>query len=82
MNVNYYLHVVPEEDVVSLVVEGDGPLSPELRLEVEESGQHAAHGVTQPSREVVEDDLGTEGGDLPPVLLNLTADLHIAQSKE
>lgn len=68
-----------EEDVVSLVVEGDGSLSTELRLEVEEGGQHAAHGVTQPRREVVQDHLRTERGDLAPILLDLTGNLDIAQ---
>ena len=31
---------MPEEDVVSLVVEGDGSLAHELRLVVEQGGQH------------------------------------------
>ena len=66
------LHMVPEEDVVPLVVEGDAPLPPELGIIVEDGGQHAAHRVPQPRGEVVEDDLGPVLGDLAPVLLHLS----------
>ena len=62
-------HVVPEEDVVPLVVEGDRPLPLELRLVVEQRRQHPGHSVAEARREVVQNDLGTERGDLAPVFL-------------
>ncbi len=40
------LHVMPEKDVVSLVVESDGSLALELRIVMEERSQHSADGVS------------------------------------
>lgn len=45
--------MVPEEDVVALVMEGDDAAAAELRLVVEQRAQHAPHRQTQPRAEVV-----------------------------
>lgn len=49
--------MVPEEYIISLVVEGDGAAAAELRLVVEQSAQHASHRQTQSRAEVVQDHL-------------------------
>jgi hypothetical protein len=47
----------PEEDKVSLVVEGDHPPAPELRVLVEQAAQHATHPTPQSGVEVVQQQL-------------------------
>ena len=57
-----------EEDEVALVVQGDRPPTPELRVVREERGEHAADAVPEPRVEVVEDHLGKVRRALPAVL--------------
>lgn len=45
--------MVPKEDIVSLVVKGDGASPAELRLVVEQRAQHTTHGQTESCAEVV-----------------------------
>ena len=47
----------PEEDVVSLVVEGDRTAALEIGVLVEQGGKHASHTLAQTSVEVVQDQL-------------------------
>lgn len=49
--------MMPEEYVVSLVVEGDGASAAELGLVVEQRAQHATHRQTKPRAEVVQNHL-------------------------
>lgn len=49
--------VVPEEDKVPLVVEGDHPPAPELWVVWKESCKHAPHCVAQASGQVVQNNL-------------------------
>lgn len=44
---------MPKEYIVSLIVEGDSSPAAELGLVVEQSAEHATHGHTQTSTEVV-----------------------------
>ena len=60
--------VMSEEDEVALVVQGDRPPTPELRVVREERGEHAADAVPEPRVEVVEDHLGKVRRALPAVL--------------
>ena len=71
--------VVPEEDVVPLVVEGGHSLPGELRLVVEERGKHPGDAVAEPRAEVVEDHLGPVLCDLLPILPQIFRDLDITQ---
>ena len=78
--------MMPEEDVVPLVVEGDAALSPELGVVVKDGRQHPAHRVSQPRREVIEDNLRPVLRDLAPVLSafcsscpSLPANLDVAE---
>ena len=50
--------VVSEEDVVALIVQRHHPPAPELGVEVEQGGQHAAHPVPEHGGEVVQHHLG------------------------
>lgn len=59
----------PEEDEVSLVVEGDDPPAPELRVLVEQAAQHAPHTPTQPRVEVVQQQLWTMAADTTVALI-------------
>ena len=52
------LPMMPEEDVIALVVEGDHAAAMELRVVREEGGEHAAYRVAQARVEVVQDHLG------------------------
>lgn len=54
-----YLQMMPEEDVVTLIVKRDHFASFELWLVVIQRGQHAAHGVSQSRGHVVHDHLRT-----------------------
>lgn len=58
----------PEEDEVSLVVEGDSPAPPELWVLVEQAAQHAPHTPPQPRVEVVQDQLRPVAADAPMTL--------------
>lgn len=49
--------VVPEEDKVPLVVEGDHPPALELRVVWKQSCKHASHRVAQASGQVVQNNL-------------------------
>ena len=49
--------MVPEEDEVPLVVEGDHPSAPELWVMGEEGSKHAPHCVAQTSGQVVQNNL-------------------------
>lgn len=60
--------VVPHEDVVPLVMEGDHPAAAETRLLVEEAAEHAADPQPQPGAEVVHHDLGLVVGGLAVAL--------------
>ena len=53
---------MPEEDIVSLVVEGHHLSAPELWVMVEESSKHPSNHVTKSSGEVVQDHLRSVGG--------------------
>ena len=46
--------MVPEEYVVSLVMEGDGSPPTELRIVGEEGCQHTTHGVAKAGIEVIQ----------------------------
>ena len=48
----------PEEDVVSLVVEGDRAATLEIGVLVEQGGKHSTHTLAQACVEVVQDQLG------------------------
>lgn len=50
--------VLSEEDKVALVVEGGDPPPAELRLLVEETGQHATDALTETRVEIVQDHFG------------------------
>ncbi len=63
------LHVMSEEDVVSLIVEGDCPPTLKLWLVVEQGRQHPGNGVAQASGEIVQDHLRPKRRDFSPVLL-------------
>ncbi len=54
--------VVPDKDVVTLIVEGDDSPALELRIIGEDGGEHPRHGVTQPGGEVVQDHFREVGG--------------------
>ncbi len=54
-----------EEDVISLVVEGDHLSSLELRVVIEERGKHPSNRVTQSSGEIVQNHLRSMRGDSP-----------------
>lgn len=52
--------MMSEEDVIPLVMEGDGSAPAELRLVVEQRPQHAPHRQPKSRAEVVEDYLTKE----------------------
>lgn len=54
--------MVPEEDVVALVMEGDDPPAFEVWIVGKEAGQHSGYRVTQSGGEVVQDHFRVVGG--------------------
>ena len=58
----------PEEDEVSLVVEGDSSPSLEIWVLAEDGGKHAPKSMTQPGAKVVENELGSVRACAPMML--------------
>lgn len=69
--------MMPEEYVVSLVVEGDSSASLELRVDVEEWGEQTSHRLSQPSCEVVQNHFRPVAWDFSPVFLQYYKTLDI-----
>lgn len=73
--------VMANENIVSLVVEGDNPATVKVRIELEQRGEQPTDRKTQPRFKVIHHDLGFVGRILRPVL-NLLAILDIADPEE
>lgn len=49
--------MMPEEDIIALIVEGDSAAAAKLRLVMKHGAEHAPYRHTQPRGEVIEDHL-------------------------
>ena len=56
--------MMPEEDVIALIVKGNSTTAFEFRIVVEERSQHTTDSLTQTSLEIVENHFGSVSSEL------------------
>ena len=74
-NGGLHLPVLPEEDVITLVVESHHSASLELGVVVEETGKQSSNAMSQLCREVVEYDFRALGPEVLPLAPHCTGRL-------
>ena len=69
--------MMTKENVITLIVKGDGAFTPELGLVVKQACQHSSHSMTQSSGEIVEDDFRPMGSNGAVIFSDVFGDFDV-----
>ena len=71
--------MMPEEDVVPLIMKSYGTFSVKLGIVMKQSSQHSSQRMAKSGGEIVQDDFGSVIRDILPIFPNVFGDFDIAQ---